>query len=289
MSNPYRRTNPPTITVSPRTVVTLASGSLLLALLILAGSQTTTVVEPGHRGVRVTLGKVSPEFEQEGFLVKPPFITSIHQVSVRQQTVELNTECYSADLQQVKATLRILFRIPEASVVTLFRDYTGEPLATLIAPRVVEAFKDVASTQSAELIVQNREVIKQETLDAVRRKIGERPGAGPLVIIEDLTLSDLALSAELNTAIEQKMTQREEAERAKFVQRQAEIEAETAIIKGRGEAEAIEIRGKALRESPAFIRFQIVEKWDGTAPLVVGRDGASSPVMVPLDRLENRK
>lgn len=292
MTQPYRpqfrKPGQPVIQISPKAIAGLVGGGLLLFFLVLSGSQLTTVVEPGNRGVRVTLGKVSPQFEQEGFLFKAPFVTRIHQVSVRQQTVELKTECYSADLQQVQATMRILFRIPEASVVTLFRDFSGDPLPTLIAPRVVEAFKDVASTQSAELIVQNREVIKQDTLEATRSKIGDIAGGGPLVFIEDITLSDLALSAELNAAIEQKMTQREEAERAKFVQRQAEVEAETTIIKGRGEAEAIEIRGKALRESPAFIRFQIVEKWDGVAPLVVGGDGNSSPVMVPLGDLQKR-
>jgi len=289
MSSSYRRSGPPEINISPTAVATLIGGGLLLFGLILAGSQATTVVEPGHRGVRVTLGKVSPTFDQEGFHLKLPFITQINQVSIRQQTVELKAQCYSADLQQVQATVRILFRIPEASVVTLFRDYTGDPLPTLVAPRVVEALKEVTSTQSAEMIVQNRETIKLETLEATRRKIGDNGGAGPLVVIEDLTLSDLALSSELNTAIEQKMTQREEAERAKFVQRQAEIEAETFIIKGRGEAEAISIRGQALRESPAFIRFQVVEKWDGIAPLVVGGEGKSAPVMVPLSELDPRK
>lgn len=293
MTRPYRppfgRPGGPVITVSTGTMAKVVAGGLLLFLAILSASQMTTVVEPGHRGVRVTLGRVSPQFEQEGLHLKAPFITQIRQESVRQQTVELRTECYSADLQQVQATMRILFRIPEASVVALFRDYTGDVFQTLVAPRVVEAFKDVASTQSAELIVQNREVIKQQTLDATRQKIGNLPGGGPLLMIEDITLSDLALSAELNAAIEQKMTQREEAERAKFVQRQAEIEAETAIIKGKGEAEAIEIRGKALRESPAFVRFQIVEKWDGTTPLVVGGAGSTAPVMVPLSELERNR
>jgi len=295
MSQTYRpnfgRPGMPKFHVAPRTIASFAALAALLLLIILSGSQLTTVVQPGNRGIRVTLGKVSPQFEQEGFLIKPPFITEIHQTSIRQQTVELKTECYSADLQQVQATLRILFRIPEASVVTLFRDYSGDPLTTLVTPRVIEAFKEVSSTQSAELIVQNREIIKQETLNATRRKIGEIPGSGPLIVIEDLTLSDLALSAELNAAIEQKMTQREEAERAKFVQRQAEIEAETTIIKGRGDAEAISIRGAALRESPAFIRFQIVEKWDGVAPLAVGAGsgGNNAPVMVPLGELEKRR
>ncbi|MBI4662040.1 MAG: prohibitin family protein [Verrucomicrobia bacterium] len=289
MSNYHRDFGPREIRISPKALAAFVGGALLIFVLVVGGSQATAVVAPGHRGVRVTLGKVSPQFEHEGFLVKAPFITTIHQVSIRQQTEELRTECYSSDLQQVKATMRVLYRIPEASVVTLFRDYDGDSFPSLISPRVIEAVKEVASTQSAEMIVQNRETIKQQTLEATRRKIGESLGTGPLLIIEDLTLSDLALSPELNAAIEQKMTQREEAERAKFVQRQADIEAETAVIKARGEAEAIQIRGRALRESPAFIRLQIVEKWDGISPAMIGGRGEAANVMVPLTEPENRK
>ncbi|HYG23214.1 MAG TPA: prohibitin family protein [Verrucomicrobiae bacterium] len=262
-------------------------GGLLIFILVLAASQATEVVEPGHRGVRVTLGKVAPVFEHEGLVVKPPFITRIHQVSIRQQTEEMASELYSSDLQQVNVRLRVLYRVPEGSVVSLFQFYDGDPFTTLIAPRVVEALKEVASTQSAEMIVQNRETIKLEALELTRKKIGAHAESGPIVAIEDLTISDLALSPELNTAIEQKMTQREEAERAKFVQRQAEIEAQTVIIKARGDGEAISIRGKALRENPAFIQLQIVEKWDGISPLVVGGD--DSKVMLPISELENRR
>jgi prohibitin 2 len=285
MSNYQRRE----IYISPKTLALYIGGGLLVFILILAGSQVTEVIQPGYRGVAVTLGKVSPEFKGEGLVVKAPFISSIQQVSVRQQTEQLQMECYSADLQQVKASLRILYRIPESSVVAIYQQFEGDPFPALIAPRVIEALKEVASMQSAEMIVQQRERIKLDALNATREKIGTGPGGGPLLIVEDITLSDLALSAELNAAIEQKMSQREEAERAKYVQRQAEIEAETVVIKARGEGESIQIRGKALRENPAFVRWQIVEKWDGISPVVVGGDGRSTEIMMTMEDLQNTK
>lgn len=288
MSHSYRR-DPKVITIAPKTLFSLIGGAILLFVLIVSATSMTTVVEPGSRGVRVTLGKVSPTFESEGLKFKAPFITEIVQLSVRQQTEELSTQCYSSDLQQVQATVKILYRIPENAVVPLYRDFEGAEYPALIAPRVVEALKEVASAQSAEMIVQNREAIKLQTLEATRKKIGELPAGGPLIAIEDITLSDLTLSAELNAAIEQKMTQREEAERARFVQRQAEIEAQTVIIKAKGDAESIDIRGKALRESPAFLKLQIVERWDGTSPLVIGGSaGSGANVLMPLNDLIRR-
>lgn len=286
------RNEPKVITISPKNLAGLIGGAVAIFVLIVGATSATTVVDPGHRGVRVTLGKVSPAFETEGLKFKAPFITEIRQVSIRQQTMDLVTECYSSDLQQVKATMRVLYRIPEAAVVSLYREYQGENyFESLIKPRVIEALKEVASTQSAEMIVQNRESIKQQTLESTRTKIGEvSQGGGPLIIIEDTPLSDLALSPELNTAIEQKMTQKEEAERARFVQQQTEIEAETAIIRAKGEAESIEIRGKELRENPAFLKLQIVEKWDGISPLVVGGgDDGGANILVPMNELQDRR
>lgn len=281
---------PPELPVSPRALAGIIGVGFIVFLALIFGSQATQVVEPGNRGVRVTLGRVAEQFENEGFLIKPPFITTIYQVSIRQQTEELSTEFYSSDLQQVKAVLRILYRIPEGSVVPLFRAYEGDPFVNLVAPRVVEALKEVASSQSAEMIVQNRDAIKAATLSAIREKIGQAPGGGALMAIEDITLADLALSAELNMAIEQKMTQRQEAERAKFVRRQAEIEAETAIIRAKGEAESIQIRGKALTENPAFIKLQVVEKWDGQSPMMVGgsEEQSGAQVVVPLSDAPSR-
>ena len=287
MSN-YHQRKPTVITVSPKGLAYLIGLGILILLIIVSATSATTVVEPGHRGVRITLGRVSPSFEGEGLRFKAPFISTIEQVSVRQQTEELETECYSSDLQQVTASMRILYRIPENAVVSLYRDYEGIVFSSLVAPRAIEALKEATSTQSAEMIVTNRESIKLQTLSATRAKLGELPdNRGPIISIEDITLSDLALSPELNAAIEQKMTQKEEAERARFVKDQAEIEAQTAIIRARGEAESIDIRGSALRENPAFLKLQIVENWDGNSPLVIGgNSGGVSDILVPMNDLE---
>ena len=79
----------------------------------------------------------------------------------------------------------------------------------------------------------------------------------------------------------EKMVQEQEAAKAKFTQRKAEIEAETAIIKAKGEGDSIRIRGEALDLNPGFIDLQIVEKWDGKSPLVIG-GGSSNPIMIPI-------
>ncbi len=258
---------------------------VVVALLVVVGgaimaASGTYVVKPGYRGVEVTLGRVSPAFKPEGFGLKVPFVTAIHPVSVRQQTAEDKAECYSADLQQITVELKVLFRVPESSVVKLFQEVAGGPFESLIAPRVQEALKEVAALQSAEQIVKNREQIKTRSLEIARRKLG------PLLVIEDIVIQNIALTRELEHAIEAKMVQEQEASKSKYLQQRVQIEADTAVIRAKGEADAIRLRGEALRRNPAFVDLQIVDKWDGVAPAVIG---GGDQVMLTLQDLERLK
>ena len=266
---PYSQ--PPVINVSPTWMLRLIGVALLIFIVVVLVASGTYVVQPGYRGIAVTLGKVSSEFKPEGFGFKQPLITHVYPMSVRQQTRPMPAACYSSDLQQVKMQVDVLYRVPEQSVVKIFQEYAGEPFDNLIAPRVQEAIKEVAATMSAEAIVKNREQVKQKSLVLARQKIGTN-----FLDVADLVLYNLELSPELEQAIEQKMVQEQDAAKAKFIQQKAQIDAETAIIRGKGEAEAIEVRGKALRDNPDFIKLQIIQSWNGKSPLVVGSEGGAN-------------
>jgi prohibitin 2 len=175
--------------------------------------------------------------------------------------------------------VRVLYRVPEHSVVKIFQEYAGEPFDNLIAPRVQEAIKEVAATQSAEQIVKKREEVKVKALELARRKIGT-----DFLDVIDVVLYNLSLSPELEQAIEMKMVQEQDASKAKFTQLKAQIEADTAIIRAKGEAEAIAVRGEALRANPEFIKLQIIQNWNGKSPLVVGAEGGAN-MLLNIDEL----
>jgi prohibitin 2 len=233
------------------------------------------VVEPGERGVRVTLGDMSEDFIPPGFGLKLPLITQIRRVNVQQDTREVSAECFSSDLQQIDIRLKVLYRIPEASAVPVLRDYAGSPFEKLILPRVQEATKEVTALKTAADIVKTREQIKAAALAASRSKIGS------LLVVEDLVIEDVALSRELEQAIEAKMVQQQEAEKAVFRMQQARTDAETLIIKAKADAESIRIQGEALESAPKLVELKMVEKWNGVAPQVVG---AGSNILLPLGK-----
>ena len=262
--------------MTSRGILGLIGGAGIIFVLILAGSSATYVVEPGHRGVEVTLGRVSPGFKPEGFGFKMPFVTTVAPQLIRQQTAKMEADCYSSDLQQVRIDVRVLYRVPPASVVAIFRDYAGAPFDSLVKPRIAEALNEVTASRTAEVIVQKREEVKSRALESARRKVGD------VLVIEDVVLENITLTKALENAIEAKMVQEQEAARARFAQQQAQIEASTAVIKAKGEAESINLRGKALRENPSVLELQIVEHWDGVTPLVVGPGATGASMMLPL-------
>jgi prohibitin 2 len=262
----------------------------LVVVLVLIFGGCFYVVEPGNRGVKITLGKVAEHPLPEGWGLKAPLVTDVKTVSIRQTTQEVKAECYSSDLQQVNINLRILYSIKPDSVVKIYQLYQGDPFESLIAPRVLEAVKERTALTSAEQIVKNREEIKRSSLSAAQAKVGQ------LINLDDLVIENITLSKELEAAIEEKMVQEQEASKARFTQDKARIEAETrniqaeieakaTITKAKAEAESIRIRGEALKQNPDLIQLQIVEKWNGVAPLVIGggqSGGAGSTMILPI-------
>jgi prohibitin 2 len=279
--NPYPR--PPyrdeaLINITSATLARMVLAGVVVFLIAVVGFAGTYIVQPGTRGIRVTLGKASDRFLPEGFGVKTPFVTTIVPINVRQRTKTLAADCFSSDLQQVNMDLRVLYRVPEQSVVPIYRQYAGDPFDSLIAPRVQEAVKEVTALMTAEQIVKNREEIKQKTIVGARTKIGT------ILSVEDIVIRNIELSPELERVIEAKMVADQQASQARFTQLQTQIEAETAVIRARGEAEAIRVRGEALKANPAFIRLQIVERWNGKSPLVVpgGQGGPGVGILLPI-------
>ena len=256
----------------------LIGGAVAVFVFIIVGSSSTYVVDPGTRGIKVTLGKVTDQFLPEGFGYKTPFVTTIVPVNIRQRTETVSAECFSSDLQQVVVDLRVLYSVPEKSVVQIYKQYSGDPFDSLIAPRVQEAIKEVTALETAEGIVKDREEIKQKTLASARLKIGD------ILHVEDIVIRNIDLSTDLERAIEAKMVAEQQAAQAKFSQMQAQVEANTAVIKAKGDAEAIKVRGEALKLNPAYLRLQIVERWNGRSPLVVpsGVENNGASLLLPL-------
>ena len=233
-----------------------------------------SVVDPGHRGVAVSMGSVDPAVKPEGVVWHAPW-ASIHEVNVQQQTVEGSAECFSKDMQTVKVKFAIQYRIPESQVVKLYQEFKGDPFQSLVAPRVQEAVKQVTAIYPAEDLVQKRDVIRTEGLAKLKSLVGDS------VTIVDLSIVNIDLSDQLEAAIEQKMVKQQESLAKKYEFEKEKQQAEITIVQAEAEAKSIQVKAEALAKSPNIIGLEIIRKWNGVAPstLVIGSE---VPAVLPV-------
>lgn len=154
----------------------VAGFAVLVILALLLVTQSFEVVQPGYRGVSVTLGKVDPNFREEGLTFKMPFVETIYQLPVKQITVSGVAQCFSSDLQTVTIAFKALYRIPESKVVELFQEYKGDPYESLLEPRIQDALKQVAALYRAEDLVKNREQVKIRATQIVQKTLKLKEG-----------------------------------------------------------------------------------------------------------------
>jgi len=258
--------------VGPKVVLGVVGIFVAIALLVSA----TTIVEPGTRGVKVTLGKVSENYLPEGLHFKIPFVQQVQSVSIRQRTQSGVAATFSKDLQTVTVEFDALYRVPANKVVDLYQNYSGVIYDSLLEPRVQEQMKQACAQYRAEDLVQNRENVKLEVIKRVRQALDG------LLIINDLTISNIDLTDELEASIEQKQIAEQEAQKMVYRKQQAELEAEVRLISAKAEAEAARIIGETLRANPQVIDMEIARKWDGKAPTSVVTGSGGSNILLPL-------
>lgn len=253
------------------------AGLIPLVIIGIVGfSSAYHVVPPGFRGVKVTLGKVDPNYLPEGISFKIPFISNVQDVPVKQLTVEGKTDIFSSDLQNIKVSYNVFYRIPESKVVALTTQYSGEFYMSLVDPRLQERLKQITATYRAEDIAKKREEVKAKTLESIREAVDG------LIEIVDVTITDISLGTQLEQAIEQKVIREQEALAKKFELEKAETEAEITIVEAKAEAEAVKIKGEALTSAPQVIDLEIARKWDGRTPQSVAVTKGGANILLPL-------
>lgn len=250
-------------------------GIAVVAVLIVGGSWH--IVPPGHRGVAVTLGKAATLPRSDGITAKLPLVTTIYDMPIKQITQEGTAACFSSDLQTVQVKFNVLYRIPEGQVVSLFVMYHGNPYDTLILPRAQEITKQQTAFHRAEDLVKAREKLKAAILPKLQEAIKE-------VTIVDFVVNNIDLTKELEAAIELKQVMEQQALAKNYELQKETKEAEITVVRATAEAQAVKIKGEALKAAPEVIQLEIAKKWDGKAPTYVSTSAGGANILLPLEK-----
>ncbi len=228
-----------------------------------------TIVDAGHTGVVVTLGRVNEGVLQEGIHFKAPFVQNVVKIDNRIVKLEVDTEAFSKDLQTVATTLAINYRVDTSKSYSIYKNIGADYEAVLVAPAVNEVLKAIVAQYTAEESVTNRSLISDGLVTGLNEKLNSIG-----LYITDVNIINFDFSEAFITAIEEKQVAQQQLLKAETEKQtaitNAEAEAETTRIKAEAEAEANNKLRASLDDN--VIRSKFYDKWDGKLPQAMGSE-----------------
>ena len=252
----------------------------VILVAVLALLNCFTIVQAGHTGVVVTMGKVKEGVLQEGIHTKLPFVQQVVKIDNRIQKLEVQTEAFSKDLQSVETVLAINYRVDTAKSNSIYKNIGADYENVLVVPAVNEVLKAITATYTAEQSVTNRALISDGLVRGLNEKLNNIG-----LYVTDVNIINFDFSEVFINAIEEKQVAQQKLLKA-------ETEKQTAITNAQAEAEATKIRAegeaaanKTISESltAEIIENKKIEKWNGELPRVTG----DSNTLVDLGNINN--
>lgn len=240
---------------------------ILVAIAILANC--FIIVDAGHTGVVVTLGKVNEGVLQEGLHFKAPFVQRIVKIDNRIVKLEVDTEAFSKDLQTVTTTIAINYRVDTDKSYSIYKNIGADYEGVLVTPAVNEVLKAITAKYTAEESVTNRTLISEGLIKGLNEKLNNIG-----LYVTDVNIINFDFSEAFIDAIEEKQVAEQKLLKAETEKQtaitNAEAQAQTTKIKAEAEAEANNKIKASLNDD--IIRSKFYDKWDGKLPQAMGSD-----------------
>ncbi len=205
--------------------------AVIIALLI-AGSQTFTVVPAGTVGVVDFLGYVSDETLKPGVnLVNP--IANVIKFSVKKQELKDLMNVPSKEGLSVQLEISLLFRINPEKANIIYKTIGPNYLDVILRPQFRSVVRGVTARYEAKsLYTASREKLAGEIKTELQKLVGDDG-----INIESAPLRQINLPARLTQSIEEKLQAEQESQRMAFVLKKEEQEAERKRIEAQGVAD----------------------------------------------------
>jgi len=240
---------------------------IIAVIVILLIFSSFTVIDAGHTGVVVRLGKVSDNVLNEGFHFKLPIITNIVKIDNRVLKTEVESNSASKDLQSISSKVSVNYRVNTNSSAKIYKN-VGQNFETVIVnPAIQECMKSVTAKYTAEELITKRAIVSSEMEKEISQKINPYG-----LNIEVFNIIDFDFSEEFSKAIEAKQTAQQQALKAEQDLARIKVEASQTVEKAKAESEAYQLKNQQLTDKVIMMEF--VEKWDGKLPTVTSGGSA---------------
>jgi regulator of protease activity HflC (stomatin/prohibitin superfamily) len=282
---------PPRFPTSNKIKIAAAVVTVIIIIVVLA--ESIAIVEAGHRGIVLYLGAVEDRVLGEGVHFITPFAEQVVQMEVRTQKFQADATAASNDLQEVQTVIALNYRIDPQEVNEVYQVLGVNYADRVISPTIQESVKASVAKFNAEELITKRETAKSVIADGIRSTL-----ASNNVQVQNVFITDFKFSEAFSTQIEQKvvafqkfLTEQNNLRAIEVVANQtvaqAEGQARGNAARASGESEAIKIITQQLRESPEYLQWQAITKWNGQMPYALGSSGIPF-FQLPLPQTQNQ-
>ena len=281
----------------PKYVKTLiAAGTAVVAVLIIFFA-CCSVVDAGEVGVKFHKWSASEqdyggvEGTCKGWVFYNPLTTSVFTYPTftqRKQYETINVNAKDASLFEMDPT--IAYRIDPGKACDIYTKYrvgVKELEDGYIRTCIYEAYRTCANQYTSDSLMGNRANFERD----VRARL-ERSLMAEGFMVEEFT-SKITPPQSLTAMIDAKNAAIQSALKAENQVKEAEANAKIAIAKAKGEGDATKIKADAeayynrtiaASLSPMIIQEDLIEKWDGKMPQIVGGSG----MMMDVSKIMNK-
>lgn len=232
-----------------------------LLLLIIIGfifCNPLAIVGVGERGVKVSLGKVSPQSYTEGVHFVMPFISKIHKMDVKTQKSNIATIIFTKDIQQARLEYVINYNLQPENVHKMYKEVGKNYKDTILVPVVEGTVKNVVGSYNANDLVGSRAKATSDILMKLQEQLDDN-----YINVTDFNITNIDYSDSFEKAVEAKTVAEQEALKAKNMTAKVQEEARQKVISAEAEAKAIRIKAEALKQNKDLVNLTLAEKWDG--------------------------
>jgi len=280
-SNPYgyRGTASPSRSILGSNKLKILAAIVTFIIIIVVMSQSVVIVEAGHRGVVLYLGAVENKVLGEGLHFIIPFAEQVIQLEVRTLKFQADASAASNDLQEVATVIALNYHIDPNDANIIYQQLGADYSDRIIAPTIQESVKASVAKFNAEELITKRETAKAVIAQAIRNTLSSRDITVETVFITDFKFSE-AFASQVESkvvAFQKYLTEQNNLRAVQVVANQtvvqAQAQARSNVARAEGESQAIKVITEQLRQSPQYLQWQSINRWNGQMPYSLGSGG----------------
>ncbi len=291
MRNPFKRSgspNPSQYSGSRSSnKLVIVAGIVTFIVILVVMFESVVVVEAGHRGVVLYVGAVENRVLAEGIHFIIPFAEQVIQLEVRTLKFEANASAASNDLQEVQTTIALNYHISPTQANIIYQQLGVDYADRIIAPTIQESVKASVAKFNAEELITKRATAKAVIAESIANTLGARD-----IVVETVFITDFKFSQAFASQVESKvvafqkfLTEQNNLLAIKVIANQTVVQAQATaranVAKANGESQAIRIITVQLKQSPTYLQWLSINRWNGQLPYALG-SGAVPFFQLPL-------